>query len=298
MSCFFGVPEGEISAAEKRQIKIQYEKYLKTQDENIMEKVNSALGMLRSEYVDSPHDIESYITTVNREFELNIVVNNFISYANFNNAYKNNKLDIPYIKKVENHWYRNLDFGGVGTNHGGTVYVGNGGSTASENAPLIWKFLITKGFTEEGAAGLMGNLEAESGLMPNNVENKANTASGYSDSEFTDKVNSGEIGRDEFIRSNKISGRDSGLYGYGLAQWTYVDDNNTGRKANFYDYMKQNNYAIDNLQGQLDFLFLELENNYHEVYNTLKTTRSVGDASNIVLHKFESPADQSVTVER
>ena len=35
----------------------------------------------------------------------------------------------------------------------------------------IWRFLKAQGMTDAGAAGLMGNLYAESGLRPNNLQN-------------------------------------------------------------------------------------------------------------------------------
>ena len=38
----------------------------------------------------------------------------------------------------------------------------------------IYDSLIKAGLTPEGAAGLMGNLQAESGLRPNNLQNSFN----------------------------------------------------------------------------------------------------------------------------
>lgn len=35
----------------------------------------------------------------------------------------------------------------------------------------IWEYLKAQGLTDAGAAGLMGNLYAESGLRPNNLQN-------------------------------------------------------------------------------------------------------------------------------
>ena len=37
----------------------------------------------------------------------------------------------------------------------------------SSNAQIIWNFLKKEGFSDCGAAGLMGNLDAESALQPN-----------------------------------------------------------------------------------------------------------------------------------
>ena len=37
------------------------------------------------------------------------------------------------------------------------------------NEELIWQYLKTQGLSDAGAAGLMGNLFAESGLKPTNL---------------------------------------------------------------------------------------------------------------------------------
>ena len=42
------------------------------------------------------------------------------------------------------------------------------GKTTEEK---IWNFLKSKGLSDYGAAGLMGNLFAESGLNPQNLQN-------------------------------------------------------------------------------------------------------------------------------
>mgnify|MGYP004660252269 CR=1 FL=1 len=49
------------------------------------------------------------------------------------------------------------------------------------NAEIIWKFLKEKGFTDAGAAGAMGNIDAESGLRANNLEDTYNHTSRMSD---------------------------------------------------------------------------------------------------------------------
>jgi hypothetical protein len=40
------------------------------------------------------------------------------------------------------------------------------------NEQRVWNFLKAKGFNDYGVAGLMGNLLAESGLRPNNMEDQ------------------------------------------------------------------------------------------------------------------------------
>ena len=40
-----------------------------------------------------------------------------------------------------------------------------------DNAPKIWNYFKAKGLSDYGIAGLMGNLYAESGLSPINLQN-------------------------------------------------------------------------------------------------------------------------------
>lgn len=56
----------------------------------------------------------------------------------------------------------------------------------------------------------MGNLYAESGLMPNNLQNTYNNKLGKTDAEYTAAVDNGSYGN--FVKDSA---------GYGLAQWTY-----------------------------------------------------------------------------
>lgn len=166
----------------------------------------------------------------------------------------------------------------------------SGSSTlvGSENAEKIWNFLIGKGLTAYGAAGLMGNLEAESGLAPNNLQNTSNSRSGMSDAEFTSAVDSGQISKSEFIASSKFSGASSQEYGYGLAQWT-----SKGRKQGLYELVKSRNVSIADLATQLDWLYQELSSSYSGVLSVLKSTNSLQQASNKVLIDFEAPASKN-----
>ena len=146
----------------------------------------------------------------------------------------------------------------------------------------IWNYLIDKGLTSEGAAGLMGNLSAESSLLSNNLQNTGNIQLNISDIEYTRSVDDGSY--TNFVHDG---------YGYGLCQWTYYT-----RKQKLLDFVKSRNVSISDLESQLDFLFTELESpSFVSVLNTLKSTDSVRKASNTVLLNFEKPKDQSVSVQ-
>jgi len=142
----------------------------------------------------------------------------------------------------------------------------------------IWEFFKQKGFTECGIAGLMGNLQAESNFKANNLQNTGNTSLRLSDEEYTVKVDSGSYSRDKFCKDGQ---------GYGLAQWTYHT-----RKASLYDYARKVNKSIGDLEMQLVFMYNELKG-YADVFKVLKTATTVKEASDIVILKYERPADQS-----
>lgn len=144
------------------------------------------------------------------------------------------------------------------------------------NDQFIWGFLKKEGFNDYGAAGLMGNLYAESGLLPNNLQNTFNSKLGLSDKEYTKRVDNGTY--TNFVHDSA---------GYGLAQWTYWS-----RKQNLLNFAKSKGKSIGDLEIQLQFLTTELRNSYrNSVYNILKTAISIQQASDAVLLNFECPAN-------
>ena len=103
---------------------------------------------------------------------------------------------------------------------------------------IVWNYLVKSGMTPEGAAGMMGNLQAESGIIPNRVETKClnrykEQGKIYTDATYTAFVNDGTISKAEFLRP---MGKQ---YGYGLAQWT-----SPGRKEGLYDLCKKLGVSI------------------------------------------------------
>ena len=158
--------------------------------------------------------------------------------------------------------------------------------TPDEMKAKAWKFLRSQGLTEEGTAGLMGNLERESdGFYPNRVEylclrRLKEIGKIYTHATYTAFVDDGTIEREEFV--HPLPGK---VYGFGLAQWT-----TPVRKGGLYHLCKARNVSIADLQAQLDYLMMELRTNYQGVYQTLLTTHSVDTASDTVLKQFEQPA--------
>ena len=144
------------------------------------------------------------------------------------------------------------------------------------NEKKIWDYLLGKIGNPFGVAGLMGNLYAESGLRPDNLQNTYEKKLGMSDASYTAAVDNGSYSN--FVKDSA---------GYGLAQWTYWS-----RKQNLLDFAKERGASIGDLDVQLDFLMKELAG-YSSVLKTLRTATSVREASDTVLTKYERPADQS-----
>ena len=169
------------------------------------------------------------------------------------------------------------------------ITLAKGGTTAQSTAQkqnisderVIWDFLKGKGLNDYAAAGVMGNLYAESGLQSTNLENYYERQLGMSDEEYTKAVDYGTYGN--FVNDKA---------GYGLAQWTYYT-----RKQNLLTYAKAKGTSIGDLNMQLEFLWEELQG-YTNLMKKLKNADSVFEASNAMLLDFERPADQSAAVQK
>ena len=131
-----------------------------------------------------------------------------------------------------------------------------------------------------GVAGLMGNIEAESAYISINLQDAFEKRLAFTDRTYTDAVDSGIYSREMFIKDGA---------GYGLAQWTYPT-----RKAGLYDYCKRCNASIGSLFSQLGFMVDELRE--MGLIDKLKSAKSVTEASDLILTKYEMPADQSNSV--
>ena len=147
------------------------------------------------------------------------------------------------------------------------------------NAEKIWKFLKSKGLNDYAASGILGNLDAESALNPKNLQDSCQTRLGLNDEKYTALVDSGVYTRTQFVRDES---------GYGIAQWTWHT-----RKAALYDYSKLKGASIGDLQTQMEFFYKELSESFQTVLSGLKTASSVREASDLILLKYECPADIS-----
>lgn len=140
----------------------------------------------------------------------------------------------------------------------------------------MFDFLVAGGIPERGTAVLLGHFQAESGLNPRNLQNSANSRLNITDDEYTAVVDAGAY--PDFINDKA---------GYGLAQWTYWS-----RKKNLLEFAGNSGCSIGDPEMQLRFVLWEL-NGYKAVLQALKTETDIRKLSDIVLEKYEQPADQS-----
>lgn len=155
-----------------------------------------------------------------------------------------------------------------------------------------YKRFLAAGMTPAGACGLIGNLEAESdGFYCNRVEylclrRLKEAGKIYTDESYTKAIDFGKISCESFL--HPIPGKQ---YGFGLAQWT-----SPGRKAGLWTMARDKGVSIADEDMQLSYLLSELQNSYPSVLKILRSTSSIREASDIVLKKFEMPANTGEAV--
>ena len=107
-------------------------------------------------------------------------------------------------------------------------------------APYVWNFLKSEGFSDAGAAGVMGNFYRESLMIPYLAEGKGYSPPYQGSWDYTLKADAGG----SFVGDS---------VGYGLAQWT-----NSSRKQTLLNNAKSNNVSVGSLTAQFATLREEL----------------------------------------
>lgn len=142
----------------------------------------------------------------------------------------------------------------------------------------IWDLLMEAIGNPYGVAGLMGNLMAESSMNPFCKTGGKGDIRKLSGLEYAHKVMAGDIAPYDFAHDGVA---------FGLAQWCYWS-----RKEALFKYCRENNLDIGSIDCQVGYLLEELPK-YKTVWKTLKDATSIGEASDIVLLRYEKPADTS-----
>lgn len=153
-------------------------------------------------------------------------------------------------------------------------------STASD-AKAIWDRLLAFVGNPYGVAGVMGNMQAESGLRSNNLQSAYEKSLSLSDEAYTEAVDDGSY--TNFVKDKA---------GYGLVQWTFWS-----LKEGLLNYARSVGKSIGDWQMQVDFFLKEMAEDYPAILKVLKNAGTVREASDAVLLKFERPADQGTAVQ-
>ncbi len=154
----------------------------------------------------------------------------------------------------------------------------------------VWDNLMTYINNSIGVAALMGNLYAESGIIPYRCQGDFSSINNFLPSKnYTKDVDSGVVSEYDFVEHGLYENKD----GYGLAQWTYYT-----RKQGYYNAWKSGGYSsIGSLELALFYLKYELENDYTDTLNVLKNASDIHTASTYVLFNFENPDNKGEAVQ-
>ena len=153
------------------------------------------------------------------------------------------------------------------------------------NYQRIYNRLRQAGLTDAVALGFLGNWQQESGCEPNRIQNDFDPFR-IASKDYTARVESRAISRQQFGTDQR---------GYGLAQWTYVNDARTaGRKFDLFDFWQQTEGKLDDIDMQLDFVLYELTHGYRNVWIKLDGCADLRTATDIICRLYEQPADDDV----
>ena len=153
-------------------------------------------------------------------------------------------------------------------------------SSYNGNEQFVWNYLRNSGLTKAGAAGMMGNLYAESGINSVIYQNSYKGRIGWTDQQYVDYVNSGAYSEYSFVHD---------AVGFGLAQWTYYT-----RKQALFNTCRG---RIGDLGCQCQYLIWELQVYFPRINSLLRSSSDVRTCAVRVLTEFERPADMGPGVQ-
>jgi|GEM_PF-3573113 Hemopexin. len=146
-----------------------------------------------------------------------------------------------------------------------------------------------------GAAGLLGNVYPESGVIPARVEGSApSTPTRSKDFNLVDTT----FTPDEIMNRDSSTKVGPGKPGVGLAQWTWPSIRRAGLFTHSFGWMSLGatmplvlgSAILFNMDAQLDYMVAELQTKYAAVWTVLTNpVVSVDDACDEVTYRFEVP---------
>ena len=128
------------------------------------------------------------------------------------------------------------------------------------------------GFTDEGIASLLAQIQKESLFVVNNVEDKR----GWTDEEYTRAVDNGSY-----------KGFCTDRIGYGLYQLT-----EPSRKTNYWNFTQLRKASIGDLENQVAFLLWELYKQFPQIWVLLSTSHDLYACTKTLLYVWENPQEK------
>ena len=140
-----------------------------------------------------------------------------------------------------------------------------------DSSKTALNYLIQKGYSKTSAAAIVGNLIAESGVVPNKKEG-------------------GELINDSSWRLTDWE--KFGSRGFGIAQWT-----SSGRQTNLQNFADQNGLPVISMEAQLGYLFDELQREVRGSGSSVTNMNamSLEEATFFMYRKFETPRSSFCT---
>ena len=138
----------------------------------------------------------------------------------------------------------------------------------------IYERLTGAGMSAAGACGLMGNMQAESGMKSSIVQRGMTE---LSDAEYTRRADCGEL---DFAHDG---------VGYGLVQWTFGP-----RKEKLLGFARAAGVSVGDEDMQVKFCISELRADFPGLWSFLCTAESVYGAAARVCTEYERPAVNNI----
>jgi Putative peptidoglycan binding domain/Phage tail lysozyme len=142
------------------------------------------------------------------------------------------------------------------------------------------------GYPVNGAAGIVGNLWAESSVLPPRIEGSS-SAMPMRARDFAGNIVDFTV--EQIMNRNQESRIGPARPGVGLAQWTFAS-----RRAGLFRHAFHGNVLggeiLFSMQAQVDYLVHEMQTDFARVHRVLSDPLvSVDDASDEVVYNFEVP---------
>ena len=136
------------------------------------------------------------------------------------------------------------------------------------------------GMTVEGACATLAQIQHEGAFRSNNAED----SKGVQDDVYTQRVDSGQMTKQQFMCDG---------IGYGYAQWTY-----STRKGLMYDYFKARKKSIADSDTQIDFLIWEMQSYFPNQWKLVTSSHDLYSCTWELLDKWENPDEKTNNVKR